>query len=565
VWPSEGLSPVCCNYPNWFYTDVYQPLIDINDSLVWGSGQVQYLPALAQNWTVSSNGTVYTLNLQPGVTFSDGAPFNAYQVWVNLYLMYYMSDNSSGFDLGYAVFYDQMSTVDFGPATLALLNTTNLANPTGQILTTMENASWPIYVTSPSQIVIRLDDPFQWFPAILAANWMWDMQWEFAHGGPGTPAAPSTYMNSNSAPGTGPYMVSGFSVNSYVKFSQNPTYWGKNLTAAQIQGNVLLDPGNVATAIIYSKADDISRLTDLETGAVQISDILQADWNVITSNPSEYNYLISPSWSSTAFGIALNTQDAPTNNTALRQAIFHAINYTDLISKALGGEGVVGIAPEYPSFSQFYDLGNLTPYSFNVSESIQILQQNNINPSSLPALSLSAVSGCTWCINSAQVIQGDLAAINLTVNINVVLPSNYYSYAIGPYSSMVSNAQELGNINFVCALSATPDAFTPADAWTTFVSNQSALCNLAVYNNSIVQNCVDDWFNGTSVTQITNVCTQAQKQIYDDAPYVFLVPRLWYLDGSTVWEKNGPIASFNMDPEFSGIDTEPFINTVTFK
>jgi peptide/nickel transport system substrate-binding protein len=540
-------------------------LIDINDSLIWGTGQVQYVPALAINWTVSSNGTDYTLNLRQGVNFSNGDPFNAYETWVNFYTMYYMADNTSGFDLGYAVFYDQMNTTDFGPATMALINGTNLANPTGPLLTTMENSSWPIYVTGPYQIVFRLDDPFQWFPAILAANWIWDMQWEFQNGGPGTPASPSTYMNSNSAPGTGPYMVTGYSVNSYVKFSQDPTYWGKNLTQAQVQANVLLDPGHVPTVIMYTKADDVARLTDLESGAVQIADILAADWPSITTNPNTFNYLVSPSWSSTAFGIALNTQYAPTNSTALRQAIFHSINYTDLIAKALGGEGVVGVAPEYPSFSQFYDLGNLTPYSYNLTEAIQILQQNNINPSNLPALSLQAVSGCTWCINAAQVIQGDLADINLTVNINVVLPSNYYSYAIGPYSSMVQNAAELGNINFVCALTATPDAFTPADAWTTFVSNQSQLCDLAVYSNPIVQQCVNSWFNGTSISQITDICTEAQQQIYNDAPYVFMVPRLWYVDGSTVWEKNGPIASFYMDPEFSGINTEPFINTVTFK
>ncbi len=540
-------------------------MIYINDSLVWGTGQVQYVPGLADNWTVSSNGTVYTLNLRQGVTFSNGDPFNAYEVWVNFYTAYYMSVNSSGFDLGYAVFYHQMNTTDFGPATMAMINGSDLANPTGQLLTTMQNSSWPIYVTGSYQIVFRLDDPFQWFPAILAANWLWDMQWEFQNGGPGTPASPSTYMNSNSAPGTGPYTVTGYSVNSYVKFSQNPTYWGKNLTASQIQANVLLDPGHVQTAVMYYKADDIARLTDLESGAAQISDILAADWNSITSQPNMFNYLISPPWSSTAFGIALNTQDYPTNNTALRQAIFHAINYTDLIDTALGGEGVVGVAPEYPSFSQFYDLGNLTAYTYNLTESEQILSQNKINTNSLPALTLNSVSGCTWCLNSAQVIQGDLSDINLTVNIDVVLPSNYYSYAIGPYSSMVQNRAELGNINFVCALTATPDAFTPADAWTTFVSNQSQLCDLAVYSNPIVQQCVNDWFNGTSIAQITDICTQAQKQIYDDAPYVFMVPRLWYVDGSTVWLKNGPIASFYMDPEFSGITTEPFINTVTFK
>jgi len=564
-WPALDLSPTGNNYPNWYYADVYQPLININDSLDWGTGQVQYLPGLADNWTVSSNGTVYTLNLRHGVTFSNGDAFNAYQVWAYFYMLYYMSGNASGFELGYNVYADQMANVNFGPATLSLLTTSGVTSPSAQVLGMMKNSSWPIYVTGPYQVVFRLQNPFEWFPALLVPAQIWDVQWELQHGGPGTPAVPTTYMNTNSAPGTGPYMVSGFSANSYVEFVQNPTYWGKNLTSSQVSANVLLDPGHVPTVIMDFKSDDVARFTDLTTGAAQISDILAADWPSIATNPSTYNYVVSPPWSSTAFGVALNTQVYPTNMTSLRQAIFHAINYTALIDSALGGEGVVGVAPEYPSFSQFYDLGNLTAYSYNMTEAVQILKTNNIDTSTLPPISLQAVSGCTWCVNAAQVIQSDLAQLNITVNIDEVLSSDYYTYAIGPYPSMVQNAAELGNINFVCALSATPDAFTPADAWTTFVSNQSQLCNLAVYSNPTVQACVNSWFNGSSISEITSDCTAAQKQIYNDAPYVFLVPRLWWIDGSTVWLHNGPVASFYMDPEFSGIDTEPFINTVTFK
>jgi ABC-type transport system substrate-binding protein len=564
-WPPYSLSPTNNNYPDWYYADVYQSLIMLNDSLIWSKGQVQYVPALAENWTVSNNNMTYTFNLRQGVKFSNGDPFNAYQVWTYFYTLYYMSANSSGFVLGYDIFKNHMANVDFGPTTLSLLTSSGLTNPSSQVITMMRNQSWPIYITGPYQIVFQLNNPFQWFPALLCPVQIWDLQWELQHGGPGTPAAPTSYMNTNPAPGTGPYMVTGFSQNSFVKFSQNPNYWGKNLTSSEIAANVLLNPGHVPSVIMYYRSDDVARFTDLSSGAAQIADILSSDWSSIKTNPNTYNYVVSPTWSSTAFGIALNTQLYPTNTTAFRQAIFHAINYSDVINKALGGEGVVGMAPEYPSFKQFYDLGNLAPYSYNLSEAIQILKQNGIDTSSLPDLTLEAVSGCDWCLNAAQVIQSDLSQINVTVNIDVVLGSTYYPYAIGPYSSMVNNKAQLGNVNFVCALSATPDAFTPADAWTTFVSNQSQLCNLAVYSNPIVQQCVSSWFNGSSVSQITGVCTQAQKQIYNDAPYVFFVPRLWWIDGSTVWLKNGPVASFYMDPEFSGENTEPFFNTVTFK
>jgi peptide/nickel transport system substrate-binding protein len=563
--PAVGLSPTNYNYPNWYYADVYQSLVMINDSLVWSNGQVQIVPCLADNWTVTNNGQTYTMNLRQGVTFSNGDPFNAYEVWANLYTLYYMSGNSSGFELGYDVFANHMASADFGPATLSLITTSGLANPSAQLLGIMKNSSWPIYVTGPYQIVFQLQHPFQWFLALLAPSQLWDMQWEMQHGGPGTPSSPATYMDSNSAPGTGPYMVTDYAANSYVEFSQNPTYWGTNLTPSEIKANVLLDPGHVSKVVMQYKSDDVARYADLTTGAAQISDILAPDWPSITASPKTYSYVVSPPWSSTAFGVALNTQLYPTNDTALRQAIFHAINYTALIDEALGGEGVVGIAPEYPSFSQFYDLGNLPPYSYNLTQAIQILKTNNIDTSKLPKITLEAISGCAWCLNAAEVIQSDLAQLNITVSVDVVLSTDYYSYAIGSYSMMVQDGAELGNVNFVCALSATPDGFTPADAWTTFVSNQSPLCNLAVYNNPIAQACVNAWFNGSSVAEITKICTQAQKQIYNDAPYVFFVPRLWWIDGSTVWLNNGPVAHFYMDPEFSGTNTDPFINTVTFK
>ena len=40
-------------------------------------GRLEPEPDLATSWTVSSDGTVWTFELRPGVTFHDGTPFNA--------------------------------------------------------------------------------------------------------------------------------------------------------------------------------------------------------------------------------------------------------------------------------------------------------------------------------------------------------------------------------------------------------------------------------------------------------------------------------------------------------
>lgn len=53
--------------------NVYESLVKIDD-------QARIVPALAESWTVSPDRLVYDFTLQPGVTFSNGAPFTAEDV-----------------------------------------------------------------------------------------------------------------------------------------------------------------------------------------------------------------------------------------------------------------------------------------------------------------------------------------------------------------------------------------------------------------------------------------------------------------------------------------------------
>lgn len=49
---------------------LYEPLISYQKD-----GKLE--PALAESWTISDDGKVYTFKLRQGVKFSDGTPFNA--------------------------------------------------------------------------------------------------------------------------------------------------------------------------------------------------------------------------------------------------------------------------------------------------------------------------------------------------------------------------------------------------------------------------------------------------------------------------------------------------------
>jgi peptide/nickel transport system substrate-binding protein len=549
-------------YPQWGLYSVYQSLVSLNESAAYGSGTIQYLPGLANNWTVSPNGTTYTFNLRQGVSFSNGDPLNAYQVWAEMYLIYYISGNSSSWLESYSVF--DMSKVNFGSSTISLLNQSGLVTPSAAALSLMENSSWPIYVVGQNQIVFRLEHPIQYFLGLMIA-WVgevFDSQYVLVHGGPGTPTAVNVYFNTNPIPGTGPYVISQIAEQSFAVFTQNPAYWGKSLSAQQIQINPALDPGHVKNIVIYYKPDDLSRYVDLSSGKAQLAAIGAADWNSITSNPAKYSYFKVPKFSTLEALYSLNTQSYPTNITDVRQAIVHAINYTDLIDKAFSGQGQELVAPEYPVFGQYYDLPNLQPYTYNVTLAKQYLTSSGIkSPISLTFIGSSTTK---WQGISAQVMQADLAQIGITLTIDMVPYAQCQTYQ-GGYSFNLQeskNASTSFNIEIPGCGPWGPFADTPVDAWASFASNRSTAGNTAGYSNPTVENAINALFDGDNLTYSQSLMKQAQTQFYNDAALITVGIGLFYEDGSLAWQ-NGVINSFLVDPLTTGADTMPILNTIT--
>jgi ABC-type transport system substrate-binding protein len=524
---------------------------------------------LATSWSNSSGGTVYTFNLRQNVNFSNGDPFNAYQVWGQMYGFYYLSLNSSYWLLDYPVF--NMATANFGPPTIALMNQSGLINPSPALMSIMKNPSWPIYVTNSSTIVFHLKAPFPWFIGTLVVfqGLLFDTQWLLKHGGFGTTTAYNPYFNLHPIPGTGPYVVTNAVENSYVSFTQNPNYWGKNLTKAQIQANPYLDPGHVKNVVVNARYDDISRYADLSTGTAQISGILTQDWPLVLSNSNRFSYLSSPPWSMLVVGMALNTLRYPTSITAFRQAIVHAINYSNINSHIFFNGLVPWMGPEYPAWKDYYDLGNYAPYTYNVSLAKQDLTASGVDTTKLAAtpLEFRVLAGCTYCIDTAQAVQSDLAIIGIPVNIIVTTPS-YYSLPLvagtGSYSAAAAANNTVSQLTWLGSATFAPGAVTPADSWLAWVNNQTPANNWAIYSNNVVQQCVNIWTATNNTNTIKSTCATAQTQVYNDAPYVWLgTLKLIIGGGSIVWDKS-VVSGFIADPVFSGQTETAIFNTVTF-
>ncbi|MDA4124903.1 MAG: ABC transporter substrate-binding protein [Thaumarchaeota archaeon] len=570
-WPAGDLNQLNAlgeiPYPNWLTYTVYQPMITVDPNALYNQGALNYKPALADVWTQSSDGRTYTFHLRPGVTFSDGNPVNAYQVWAEMYGFYYLSGNSSSFLESYNVF--DFSNVHFGPATIQMINQTGLINPSSSVITMMQNTNWPIYVTNSSTIVFHLAAPFNFFPGTLIVyiGLIFDTQWLLDHGGWGTPAQYNTYFNQHPIPGTGPYTVTQVQENAFVKFQQNSNYWGNSLTAAQIAADPYLDPGHAKTVVVNANFDDVSRFTDLSTGKAQIAGILSQDYGQITSNPSTYGNFLFPDHSAVFVGIAMNTHRSPTNITAVRQAIVRAINYTDISQKVFFGGLSPMIGPEYPVFSQFYGLGGASPYQYNLAAAQTILTNAGIDPHNLPAMEFRVVQGCDYCNTAAQIVQSDLQQLGFKVNI-IVTPSTSYAYPLTggteSYSSALNVSQSISQLTWFGTGTFAPAADTPADSWLLFVNNQTSSNNWAIYTNPTVQKCVNGFTTISDATQLVNLCTAAYSQVYTDAPYIWLgTIKPFFGAGSLAWQKS-VVSGFYVDPVFSGQSSTAVFNTVTF-
>jgi peptide/nickel transport system substrate-binding protein len=561
---------------------VYQPLVSIDPNAEYKQGTYTWLPGLASSWTVSPDQTTYTFNIRQNVTFSNGDPLNAYQVWFEMFSSAYILFNSSLISYQYPNIFNSTGVFSslppgpacqgakcFGPSTIQMFITSGLIHPNAQALAYMSDTALPMYVTGPYTLVMHMQVPFQYLLGVLNGlpGMIYDAQYVLEHGGPPLYGSPGMgYYTSNAIPGTGPYTISAYIQNAHITFQQNPTYWGKSMTPAQVAVNPLFDPGHVAQVTINYKADDLARYTDLSSGAAQIATIESSDWNLVSSNPATYGWETFPSWANIVSSLAFNTHKFPTNITDVRLAIEHAINYTQIYQSVFNGQIYPYVGPSVPGFGKLYDPGNYPQYSTNTTLANQLLTTAGFpGGSGLPTLTISMPAGYTVMTNIAEIIQAQLSAIG----INLQIQTSSYSSWIQPYNNgytflaNATNAAGLASITFEGAPSYGQVENTPVDNWNTFVTPYGF--NLAAWstNDTIA---LTQALDGASANQtyIQQLATKAQGEIYAQAPYIWIgIFKLVLGDGSVAYDKN-VINSFYFDPMWSGATVPPIFNTVTF-
>ena len=277
--------------------NVYSRLVDIAYD---GTGVT---PDLAESWTVSDDGLIYTFKLRDGVTFQDGTPLKAS-------------------DVAYSI--DRMLTIGEGDASI-LLNVMDIG---------------ATVAVDDSTVEMTLNEPFPAFLEVLGlprGASIVSQAWVEANATAEDPWA-TEYLATH-AMGTGPFEFVEWIPNEYARMQRFDDYYG--------------GPAALDTVISMLSQDDTTSRLSLEKGEVDIVQRLPNDMiEALKDNPdiAVYN---KPTSSSTFW--AINTAVPPYDDIRVREALMLAVDYDGLMDGLVKEGGTRMNTPVYADMAYHND------------------------------------------------------------------------------------------------------------------------------------------------------------------------------------------------------------------
>ncbi len=571
TYPPDALDPATgfCDPDQVIFNVVYQQLVEPNVS-----NPLQVVPGLAYNWT-TTNYQNWTFYLRSDAYFSDGVKINATTVWFSFYRIILMGQgpgvnnyinllfNSTQYEsTGIALPWGVGSAIQ----NVTGLPTSNNANLTATILgsilshfnannqTILKIMEYPyqaVVVKGPYEVQFNLLHPYRYFLLDIAYWWgaIQDPVFIDQHGGVQA-NTPNSFIDEYGMPGSGPYIIKSVgSSYSTVVLVRNPNYWGDNLTGLPPE----LQPAHIPVVIIYYGLPHETRLEDFDNNFAQISYVSPQYLGYLYNNYiykqyvsfNQVFYLANETQGCIDY-IGMNTQVYPTNITAFRLAIVHAINYTALLDlyeyngTLLAREALGPIPSTYPLYYKVLNITHLSLYSYNISLALHYLNEAGYegnfyvtlpngtvignpkgNPLSTLDIYISISRPTTILEEELQLIQEDLENIGIPTAIKSVLPSVTDGW---------TSPQVTPNLVYAVYSADWPDPVFQQLLPLTDVFFGGISGNYAWVNLTTLQNMYNTLPFITNQTQQLQLVAQAYKIIYNYAPYIWMpTPTLYYI------------------------------------
>ncbi len=433
-------------------------------------------PALATELPEpEQGGRVYTFTLRDGVKFHDGEPLNAeavvfnFERWKNTDNPYHKGGGSASSAFAYyaGMFggFDDDSVIESVEAVGDNQVRFTLKEPQAPFLRNI--AMSPFGIASPKAIRQNVEE-------------FW-----------------------KNPVGTGPFKFVSWNQGSEVRLNKNADWWGGDVPVTQGGGGPYVD-----RVVFRSIPDNTSRVAALQGGQISGADgltpddvptVREAGLTVLTRPPLNIGYL------------AMNVQKEPFNDVRVRRAMTHAINMPEIVEAFFGDTAEVASNAYPPTIPFFRE--ETEPYEYDPDRARQLLQEAGVGDGfdmdlwymPIPRPYMPDGKGI------AQAMQGDLKE----VGINARLVTREW----GTYLEETARGA-----HDTALLGWTGDNGDPDNFLNVLLSSKGATetdaQNIAYYKNPELDRILDQGASTIDEDERRRLYEQAQKIVYDDAPWV---------------------------------------------
>ena len=339
----------------------FRILMNVYDGLVrYKDGTLEVEPALAESWTISDDGTVYTFDLRDGVSFHDGSALTAEAVKFNFDRM--LDENHPFYDTGPFPLSFFFSAIDSVTAEDADTVTFTLKEPYAPFLS---NLAYPTGLIVSPEAVKEFGKDFGRHPS-----------------------------------GTGPFRFAEWESNAKVVVVRNEDYWG---------GAPALE------AVVFRPITDANtRVAEMLAGGIDL--MVEVPPDSVATFTDDASYQVHEQAGPHVWFLILNAKEGPLADKKMRQAVNYAIDKKALVENVLQGTAEVAAGPTPPAFAWAYN-EELDPYPYDPAKAKSLIEEAGHAGAELTFYVTEGGSGMLDPVPMGAAIQADLAEVGLEVNI----------------------------------------------------------------------------------------------------------------------------------------------------
>jgi peptide/nickel transport system substrate-binding protein len=441
----------------------------VYETLLWYDPiKDEFIPGLAVNYTVSSDGLVWTFYLRRNAVFHDGTPVTAHAVKASL---------ERTIMLGQAAYIlepvERIEVIDDYTVKFYL----KYPAPLNKILA----CPYGVYIISPRIVehagAQNLTDP-------KVAEW----------------------LNKGNDAGSGPYRLVKWDPENEVILEKFTDWWGWKEA-----GYPLASPNAPDIFIVKIIKDAVTQERMLRAGQIDIAQYVPPE--TVEDFEKDPNYVVVKTLSFQNLLLLFNTKKPPLDNPLVRRAIAHAIPYDDIVKAARAGLARVasGVIP-YGMWGHFENFR----YEYNLTLAKQLLAEAGYPAGINRTLILVYTAGDIYEQRTSELIRSSLAQLGITVEIKSLSWEEQWALAQKGWEDP-NAVQDLFIFYWW------PDVLSPKTFLYCFHS-ENKVFDLSYYENKEFDDLIIEAYRleGVNPDKALELYKRAQEILYRDVPGVGL-------------------------------------------